>query len=225
MSRILITGSSNGLGAALVAALRKEKHEIVYFDHSHGNDIRDPISTFGPPPMIDVLINCAGVNDIDMLEDFDEARYDEVMGVNAKGIYMMSRWLLPSLIATKGTIVNIVSNASHVPMTGSLAYNMSKGAAAIATLQLARELSKRHDITVFGISPNKLASTNMSKKIESDVLRVRGWTAEEARRYQLAALPAKAETPPEAVAEFVAFLLDSKERHRYLTGCILPYGA
>ena len=46
-----------------------------------------------------------------------------------------------------------------MPMTCSLAYNASKGAAHIMTLQLARELTKKHGITVFGIAPNKLKGT------------------------------------------------------------------
>jgi hypothetical protein len=32
------------------------------------------------------------------------------------------------------------------------------------------------------------------------------------------------ETDPAKLAEFIAFLLSSKERHKYLGGCILPYG-
>jgi NAD(P)-dependent dehydrogenase (short-subunit alcohol dehydrogenase family) len=129
------------------------------------------------------------------------------------------------LIASKGTILNIVSNASHMPMTTSLAYNASKGAAHIMTLQMARELSKAHGITVFGISPNKLRGTEMSKDIEDQVVALRGWTPEYAKQYQLASLLAGEETDPDALAEFVAFLLSSKQRHKYLTGCILPYGA
>ena len=52
----------------------------------------------------------------------------------------------------------------------------------------------------------------------------RGWTREEAQRYQLAGLLAGEETDPVAVAEFIAYLLGSKERHKYLTGCDLQYG-
>ena len=112
-----------------------------------------------------------------------------------------------------------------MPMTCSAAYNASKGAAHILTLQLARELTKKNGITVFGISPNKLQGTGMSREIEKQVLGTRGWTAEEAQRYQLAALVTGEETPPRMVAEFVGFLLSSKARHQYLSGCVLPYGA
>jgi NAD(P)-dependent dehydrogenase (short-subunit alcohol dehydrogenase family) len=174
---------------------------------------------------LDVLINNAGVNLIDWLENFEEHQWDEVLDVNAKGIYMMTRALLPKLIESKGTVVNIVSNAAHMPMTCSLAYNASKGAAHIMTLQLARELTKKHGITVFGVAPNKMSGTGMSDSIDDQVVATRGWTKEYAQQYQLNGLLTGEETPPRAVADFIAFLLQDKEHHKYLTGCILPYGA
>ena len=137
---------------------------------------------------------------------------------------MMTKACLPKLIESKGTVLNIVSNAAHMPMTSSLAYNASKGAALIMTKQLARELTKRYGITVFSISPNKLHGTAMSEQIDDEVVRTRGWTKEQAVQYQLNGLLAGEETPVEAVAEFVTFLLSSKERHKYLTGTDIPYG-
>src|SRR5690606_9658407 len=177
------------------------------------------------PPDADVLINCAGVNITGWLENVLEQDWDHVMDVNAKGIYKMTRWMLPALARNQGTVLNIVSNASHMPMTTSLAYNASKGAAHIMTLQLARELTKKHGITVFGISPNKLSGTEMSADIERQVVKHRGWTPEFAAQYQLNALLAGEETDPAQLADFVAYLLQSKAHHKYLTGCVLPYGA
>lgn len=226
MSKIMVTGGESGLGKELVRQLTDLNHEVISFDWKVGNDVRWPQETRGVHcPPLDVLINCAGVNVTDWLEDVTEKDWDEVMDINAKGIFRMSQWALDSLRESKGTIVNIVSNASHMPMTTSLAYNASKGAAHIMTLQLARELTKRHGITVFGVSPNKLRGTKMSADIEAQVVRTRGWTPEFAAEYQRNALLTGMETEPSAVAEFIAFLLSSKERHVFLSGCILPYGA
>jgi NAD(P)-dependent dehydrogenase (short-subunit alcohol dehydrogenase family) len=227
MANILITGSKNGLGAALAVKLTNEGHTVWEYDIADGNDVRDPhfVGELANMTELDVLINNAGVNLIDWLESFEEHQWDEVLGVNAKGIYMMTRALLPKLIESKGTVVNIVSNAAHMPMTCSLAYNASKGAAHIMTLQLARELTKKHSITVFGVAPNKMSGTGMSDSIDDQVVATRGWTKEYAQQYQLNGLLTGEETPPRAVAEFIAFLLQDKEHHKYLTGCILPYGA
>ena len=226
MSKILVTGSGAGLGKLICAALRRDKHDVFEFDRKKGNDVVDPADSYGTcPSHLDILINCAGVNITGWLEDFSEEQWDAVMDINAKGIFKMTQWALPELIKSRGTVLNIVSNASHMPMTTSLAYNASKGAAHIMTLQLARELTKTHEITVFGISPNKLKGTEMSRDIEDQVIKHRGWTREYAAQYQLNALLAGEETDPEQLAEFIAFLLSNKARHKFLTGCVLPYGA
>lgn len=229
MSRtIIITGGSSGLGAAISRAIKAADGEdvsIFTIDRHHGHDVARPAANWPNPPRVDILINCAGINDIDYIEDFELRRFYEVMAVNAGGIFATVQHYMQKLEVSKGTILNIVSNASHVPMTASTAYNASKGAAHIMTLQMARELGKRKGITVFGISPNKLRGTTMSRTIEDRVQRVRGWTAEEAEAYQLAALPAGEETDPATLAEFIAFLLSTKQRHKYLAGCVIPYGA
>ena len=224
MSNILITGTGKGLGKAMKEELEKQGHSIIDYNLEDGNDVRTTKDLI-MWENIDVLINNAGVNLIDWLENFEEDMWDKVMDTNAKGIYMMTKACLPSLIRRKGTILNIVSNAAHMPMTCSLAYNASKGAAHIMTLQLARELTKKHGITVFGIAPNKLKGTGMSDAIDDQVVKTRGWTKEYAQQYQLNGVLTGEETPPQRLAEFVAFLLQSKEHHKYLTGCILPYGA
>ena len=223
MSYILVTGASNGLGKAIADTLQEEGHFVYHYDIENGDDVTKPDLT-DVNISIDVLINCAGVNIINWLEDFTEDNWDKVMDVNAKGIFMMAKACLPFLIKSKGTILNIVSNASHMPMTCSLAYNASKGAAEIMTKQLARELTKKYGITVLGISPNKLSGTKMSHSIDRQVVATRGWSMEETQRYQLAGILTGEETPPEAVAEFVAFLLQDKGHHKYLSGCIIPYG-
>lgn len=238
MRHAIVTGGSSGLGKEIIHALYE-----CYFHHSGWSiqnwsketlvDVRDhdsikiaadyAINTWLDGVKLDLLVNCAGINKINYTPNVSVQEYNEVMDTNARAIFLVSQALLEVLRG--GTIINIVSNASHVPMTSSLAYNASKGAAAIMTRQMARELKKTHDITVFSISPNKMFGTGMSKDIDEQVCKLRGWTPEQARAYQLAALPAGEETDPAMVAEFIAFLMSSKERHKYLNGCDIPYGA
>lgn len=224
MNNVIITGSSSGLGAAIHEAMAGHHHIIGW--STEDLDLCDPedikVMAAMAPAQVDILINCAGINAIDYLPNVATETWDMVMNVNARAIMLTTQALLPKMQG--GTILNIVSNAAHLPMTASLAYCASKSAAWSMTQQLARELIKTHNITVFGIAPNKLAGTKMSKYIEGRVQELRGWTAEQARDYQLAALPAGAETPPKVLAEFIAFLLSEKERHRYLNGCVLSYG-
>lgn len=199
--------------------------------HLLADNIDQPYDSYYP-----ILINCAGVNYIDWFEQADFDHFDRLMNINVKAGLMLIQNLIghkPPLRSMEsvdwfngtGAILNIVSNASHVPMTNSTFYNASKGAMHIATLSLARELRKTHGICVFGISPNKLSGTGMSDYIEERVPGLRGWTPEQAQQYQLNALPAGEETDPAQLAEFIAFLLSRPERHKYLTNTILPYGA
>lgn len=224
MSNILVTGGDAGLGAAIVDALRKDGHTVMSYDIKQRFDVLNPDPLLVEQFELDVLINCAGINRINWLQNVSEQDWDAVMDVNVKGIFKMTQAFLPRLIERKGTVLNIVSNAAHMPMRCSAAYNASKGAALILTKQLARELTSQ-GVTVFSVSPNKLRGTEMSDSIDQQVVATRGWTMEEAQRYQLAGLLTGEETPPEAVAEFIAFLLQDKEHHRFLAGCDIPYGA
>lgn len=218
--KALVTGSGDGLGWHIANELAKYDYDIIAYDRKNGLDVRAPQNI---PQRLDVLVNCAGVNKINWLENVTEDDWDEVMDINVKGMFLMSQACAPALKASKGTIVNIVSNASHMPMRCSAAYNASKGAAAILTKQLARELAP--DVTVFAVSPNKLRDTGMSHDIDRQVVETRGWTIEEAQRYQLQGLLSGMETDPFRCAEFICFLLSTKERHIYLTGTDIPYGA
>lgn len=222
-SVILVTGSKAGLGLQITNVLKMNGHIVYDYDIKDGNDVRNPCMS-AIPDNLDILINNAGINRIDWLENVTEEDFHFVMSTNVTGVFKMSQACLPALIQSKGTILNIVSNAAHMPMRCSLAYNASKGAIHIMTKQLARELTSRHGITVFGVAPNRLKGTEMSAYIDKRVIETRGWTLEEAREYQEASLPAGEETPPKRVAEFIGYLLNQKQNHKFLTGCILPYG-
>lgn len=244
MKNIVVTGAANGLGRLIADAIERrdfggDSVAVHRVDTEYGHDVRVPQGTTRAPycyrgpiiapmpdlPRVDALINCAGINRLAWFEDLTDEIWEETISTNAMAIWKTTNAYLPALGEASGTVLNIISNASHVPMRCSLAYNASKAAAHIMTLQMARELFERHSVTVFGISPNKLADTQMSQDIERQVCATRGWTPEQARDYQLASLPTRRETEPAALAEFIAFLLSTRERHEFLHGCILPYGA
>ncbi len=248
MSRIVITGASSGLGAAISEALNRDGHSVYGFslpDH----DVRDfedckdflaHVCKFkdSGERKIEVLINCAGISPLSWIEYATDGEWDDTFGVNCKGVFNMTRAALHYLSAKPdfgrryqpfgggegGTILNIISTAAFNPMTCSHIYNASKAALLMMTRQMARELKPRHDIDVIGICPNKIEGTEMTKYVEAAVPGLRGWTEEYAKEYERKAIPAGAPTPPEAIADFVAFLLKNKERHKFMTGAIIPYG-
>lgn len=254
MKHIVITGSASGLGKAIYEEMANRMNIYQEYDMFKSSYVPVPLTPFGVDHneaettdyigdvrdakdcsaleehlrvlghKIGGLINCAGVNRIGPMEGVTSIEWDKVMDTNAKAIWQMSKAFLPTLEETKGFILNIVSNASRVPMTHSTVYNASKAAAAMMTKQMARELTKSRGITVFGVNPNKLEGTGMSKYIEDTVCELRGWTPEEAAKYQLAALPAGFETKCEQVAELIVWLISKRSRHEYLTGCLLDLG-
>lgn len=223
--KILITGSSSGLGAALAKILRAEEHLVIEFDKSLGDDVCYPSDSYALKGIeeLDVLINCAGINQNEWFEDVTSESFFKVMNTNAYGIVAMTQTLLEPLKKAKGTVINIVSNAAHIPMTSSLAYNASKAAALMITRQMAHELTPKHGITVFSVSPNKLSGTEMSKQIEDNVCKIRGWTPEFAAEYQKKALMHGLETPPESVAQIICNLVNSGNM-KYMSGCDIPVG-
>lgn len=227
MKRCIITGASSGLGKAIWDAMPED---YILFDWSkeHGIDITNPKSIEYAAQRIgdekiDCLINCAGINYINWFPEIPIEAWEKVMNTNARGIFLVTQKLLKNLQG--GVVCNVVSNASHMPMTHSAVYNASKGAAHILTLQMGRELKKTHNITVFGVSPNKLKGTGMSEEIEKRVCELRGWTKEQAAAYQLQALPAGEETSPEACAKFICWLVTQQDIYRYLNQTVLPFGA
>jgi NAD(P)-dependent dehydrogenase (short-subunit alcohol dehydrogenase family) len=184
MTTVLITGASSGLGAHIAHQIASwspldDEVEIIDWSREKGIDISDQwsvaeVAALLDQKKVDILVNCAGVNEIRTIDKLTVQGWDQVLNVNARGIFLVTKDLLENLRG--GTVLNIISNASNVPMTGSLAYNASKGAAKIMTLQMHRELFKSHQITVFGISPNKLSGTGMSEYIDKRVCVERGWT-------------------------------------------------
>lgn len=245
---VVITGASSGLGKCIAEAMKWQNGQEhgAYEDHAAatrppdlkiidwsletGVDVTDETALmFHASKLVadgiakvDALVNCAGFNSLAPFGAVSTYTWAQHIDVNARAHWLTTRTLLP--IMDCGSVCNIISNASHMPMTHSLAYNASKAAAEMVTRQMAHELWPEHRLTVFGISPNKLSGTNMTKHVDRQVCGLRGWSAEVAANYQRSKLAIGEETDPETLAEFIAFLLSTKERHKYLHGCIIEYG-
>ena len=76
---------------------------------------------------IDALVNNAAVGPLGTILDTDEATWDHIVAVNLKGVFLMSRAVMPALIERGGgAIVNIGSGAGH-GKANMAAYAASKG--------------------------------------------------------------------------------------------------
>lgn len=227
--RAVITGGSSGLGLELKRRFWDADWDVLDWSLETGVNVanrRDvekaAFKASASLSGVELLINCAGANHLDWIENLCDDHWDTVLGANAKSIFLTSQQLLP--LMKGGTIVNIVSNAADMPMTHSLLYNASKGAAKAMTMQMARELRQSHDITVFGVSPNKMSGTGMSDAVDRRAAELRGCSLEEAQAYQRSRLPFGEETPVGEVADFIFWLTSEKTRHRHCAGTIIPFG-
>jgi NAD(P)-dependent dehydrogenase (short-subunit alcohol dehydrogenase family) len=94
---------------------------------------------------IDILVNCAGVQDRNFLEDTSVDYWDRVHHVNLRGPMIATREVVKFMRAdhTRGAIVNIASNSALHAMAPSLiAYSTSKAGVAALTRGTAMEVAK-----------------------------------------------------------------------------------
>ena len=166
---------------------------------------------------LDVLVNAAGVWRDGASDTMTEDIWDEVMDINAKGTFFMSRYAIPLLEASEGVIVNVSSDSGLVGNKEAAIYCASKGAVTLMTKALAVELAER-GIRVNAVCPGDVATPMLDKAfLESEF---DDWKAYEASL--LAHYPQGMSarfTQPEEVAEAIFFLASNKVKA--ITGACL----
>jgi NAD(P)-dependent dehydrogenase (short-subunit alcohol dehydrogenase family) len=106
---------------------------------------------------VDILINNAGVNGpMGVMWETEPAEWWRTLEVNLGGAFVLSRMLLPDMIAAgRGRIINITSNAGVYRWPLVSAYVTSKAALIKLTETLAAETVK-HGVSVFSVDPGLL---------------------------------------------------------------------
>ena len=150
-----------GRGAKLAIVYSRSEHEAVttvgelrdagtdaeafQADVADGEAVRGMMARvldrFG---QVDVVINDAGTTKFVPFQDMEgvgDDDWDRIMGVNAKGPWLVARAAAASLKERQGSIVNIASTAAFIPRGSSLAYCVSKAAMVHLTTCLAIALA------------------------------------------------------------------------------------
>ena len=226
----LITGAARGMGAAeailfakegakvllgdiqeedgkqVEAAIRQAGGEALFLtmDVSRMSDwqraVDAAVSNFGK---LNVLVNNAGTIERDTLEDTSEETWDRIMSVNAKGVFLGTKAVIPEMRkAGGGSIINI-SSISGMVSVGYPAYNASKGAVRVFTKSAAVEYA-RENIRVNSIHPGAIW-TSMSL-----------YNSNRTREERALTIPMGRVGDPEEVAYGALFL--ASDESSYMTG-------
>jgi 3-oxoacyl-[acyl-carrier protein] reductase len=157
---------------------------------------------------IDILVNCAGINEILPISKITEEQWDRMLAVNLKGVFLCCQAVMENMKARKsGSIVSMTSVAGK---TGGVAagahYSVSKAGIICFTKSLARELGP-FNVTVNAVSPGRI-----------DTPMIRQATDEENENF-IKGTPLGRLGTPEDVASAVVFLVSDEAS--FITGEIL----
>jgi len=154
--RALVTGGASGIGAATCRALSAAGAAVTIVDIDQPAaealarelpsastlifDITEEAAVrqaFASLASLDILINNAGIGLVGSLEETALADFQRLFRVNVEGMFLATKYALPLLLASKGSIVNIGSVAGVVGVKRRFAYCATKGAVVAMTRQIS----------------------------------------------------------------------------------------
>lgn len=229
----IVTGASSGLGKGIALALseagaslvlvsrrlqllqevakliNKKDQECFCFsaDVSKKEQVKhtveEAVKIFGK---IDILVNTAGINRRNLVENFSEEDWNAVIDINLKGTFLFSQAVGKVMIKqNKGKIINTASMTSVIGGQNIPAYSASKGGVVQLTKAFAVAWAK-YNINVNTIGPGWF-KTPMTKSLYED---------KDRNSQTLSRIPMKRWGEPEDLAGAVVFL--ASEASDYVTG-------
>ena len=161
---------------------------------------------------LDILVNNAGATWGAPMAEFDEAAFERVLALNVKGVFHLTKFLVPTLeaagtVEAPARVINIGSiDGIGVPALETYSYSASKAAVHQLTRHLAKRLAPL--VTVNAIAPGPFESKMMAATLE-------------AFGEQIAAnAPLKRIGRPDDMAGAAIYL--SSRAGAYVTGVVLP---
>ena len=226
----LVTGGSRGIGEAVCRELAKNDYyvyinylhskesaekiadeingQVVCFDVSDCNSVKKSVNAIlNENNHIDLLINNAGISQIELFTHIKQEISDDILNINLKGTLNCSRCVLPSMINRKqGNIINISSMWGQCGASCEVDYSASKAGIIGFTKSLAKEVASRN-ITVNAVAPGFI-ETQMTAVLKENI------KEEIAKK-----IPLKRMGTTQDVANVVKFLASSDSS--YITGQVI----
>jgi NAD(P)-dependent dehydrogenase (short-subunit alcohol dehydrogenase family) len=147
---VLVTGAAGQIGAAIVAAIKREDGVAIATDLAGRPDIDHALDVTSEQDWLAVttklesqgkslhgLVNSAGIAAVGHVESTDFSTWRRVLGVNLDGTFLGCKHAMPLLRPNGGAIVNLASVFAIVGGTNMAAYSASKGGVRQLTKSVA----------------------------------------------------------------------------------------
>ena len=229
MKTALITGGAARIGAQIVKTLHHNQFNIIIHCNQSKdkaqllcdelnliransvaivsgnlNNIDELDSLVSSIKSIDLLVNNASVFYPKSVEDSEMKDWDDVININLKAPFFLSKGLSKTLSKNDGSIINIIDIHSEMPLKKHAIYNISKAGLKMLTQTLAKELAPK--IRVNGVSPGSILWPQNSAEISEDD-----------KNLMLERIALHRQGSPQDIADTVLFLANSN----YITGQII----
>jgi NAD(P)-dependent dehydrogenase (short-subunit alcohol dehydrogenase family) len=235
---VIVTGGASGIGKATAERFLEEGAKVAIIDVSveSGEAALKELKKKGFRPLlfvgditkssdvkkmvrearaklgrVDILFNNAGILVEGTVEDVTEKDWDRIMAVNVKGVFLMSKEVVPIMLKQrKGVIVNNASCSGLVGDRNAIAYNTSKGAVVLMTKCLALDYAKKN-IRVNCVCPGEIDTPMFRQEARSRKMPVEEYRKELCEYHPIGRLGV-----PSEVANAVLFL--ASDQASFITG-------
>ena len=160
---------------------------------------------------VDILVNAPGVNSTTPIMDLTEEEWNKILDINLKGAFLASRIVAAKMIerGNGGSIINISSASSEIPLSKVFTYSISKAGMNNMTRFLAREWAP-NKIRVNAIMPGFFPAEQNRKIL-----------TEERRQSIFNHTPMKRYGEAEELSGAVVWLASDKASS-FVTGAVIP---